>query len=65
MQSGPCSFSRLEMASKKVKKVIFKNAKKIKNEGMNNLETLSTKDISASRRVFKESKLVYIKKSTR
>ena len=50
MQAGPCSFSRLEMASKKVKTVIFKNAKKIKNEGMNNLETLSTKDISASRK---------------
>ena len=33
-----------------MKTVIFKNAKKIKNEGLNSLETLSTKDIWASRK---------------
>ena len=50
MQSGSCSFSRLEMASKRMKTFIFENAKKIKHEEVNFLVTVSTKDILASRK---------------
>ena len=42
--------------------------KKIKIEEVNFLETVSTKDISASRRArnfFKKGKLIFIKKSSR
>ena len=45
MQSGFCSFSRLEMASKTIKPLIFKSAKKIKNEEVSFLETASTNNI--------------------
>jgi len=68
MQSGFWSFSRLEMASKRMKTFIFKNAKKVKNEEINSLITVSTKDISASRNArnfFKKGKLIFIKKSLR
>ena len=62
MQSGSCSFSRLEMASERIKTLIFKNAEKIKNKKVNFLETVSTKDISASRKArnfFKKGKLIH------
>jgi len=68
MQSGSCSFSRLEMASKRMKTFIFENAKKIKNEEVNYLLTVSSKDILASRKArnfFKKGKLIFIKKSLR
>ena len=68
MQSGSCSFSRLEMASKRMKTFIFENAKKIKNEEVNFLLTVSSKDILASRKArnfSKKSKLIFIKKSLR
>ena len=50
MQSGICSFSRLEMASKRMKTFIFKNAEKIEHEEINFSVTVSTKDILASRK---------------
>ena len=50
MQSGSCSFNRLEMASKRIKSFLFKNAKEIKNEEVNFLLTVSIKDILASRK---------------
>ena len=68
MQSGSCSFSRLEMASKRMKTFIFENAKKIKHAEVNFLVTVSTKDILASRKArnfFKKGKLIFIKKSLR
>jgi len=68
MQSGFWSFSRLEMASKRMKTFIFKNAKKVKNEEINSLITVSTKDISASRNArnfFKKGKLIFITISLR
>ena len=49
MQSGSYSFSRLEMANKRMKTFIFKNAEKIKHE-KKNLMTVSTEDILASRK---------------
>ena len=45
MQSGSCSFSRLEMANERMKTFIFRNAEKNQL-----LERVSTKDISASRK---------------
>ena len=68
MQSGSCSFSRLEMASKRMKTFIFKNAEKIQHEKVNFLVTVSTKDILASRKArhfCKKGKLISIKKSLR
>ena len=65
MQSGFCSFSHLQMASKK-KKLVFSNAKKIKNKEGNFLETASTKDILTfreARNFLKKSKFISIKKS--
>ena len=50
MQSGICSFSRLEMASKRMKTFIFKNVIKIKYEEVNYLVPAFTKDISALRK---------------
>ena len=50
MQSGSCSFSRLEMASKRMKTFIFENTEKIQHEKINFLVTVSTKDILASRK---------------
>ena len=66
MQSGFCSFSRLEMASKTIKPLIFKSAKKIKNEEVSFLETASTKNILVSRqdrKFLKKSKFISFKKS--
>ena len=68
MQSGSCSFSRLEMASKTMKTIIFKNAEKIKHEKVNFLKTVSTEDNMASRKarqLCKKGKLNSIKKSLR
>ena len=68
MQSGFCSFSRLEMASKRMKTLVFKNAKKINNKEVIFLETASTKDILTSREArnfLKKSKFISIKKSLR
>ena len=48
MQSGSCSFSRLEMASKRMKTFIFENAEKIKHEKVSFLMAVSTEDILAS-----------------
>ena len=57
MQSGSRSCSHLEMASKRMKTFIFKNAEKIKHEEINFSVTVSTKDILASRKArnFKKS----------
>ena len=68
MQSGSCSFSRLEMASKRMKTFIFENAEKIKHEKVSFLMTVSTKDILAFRKArhfCKKGKLNYIEKSLR
>ena len=68
MQSGSCSFSRLEMASERMKTFIFRNAEKNQEEKSELLERVSTKDISASRKAknfFKKGKLIFIKKSSR
>ena len=65
MQSGSCSLSHSEMASKRMKTFIFNDEKKkIKNEEVNSLETASTKDISISRKAsardfLKQSKLIH------
>ena len=56
MLSDFCSFSRLEMASKRIKTFIFKNAEKIKYEKVNFLITVSTKDILACRKARHSSK---------
>ena len=50
MQSGSCSFSRLDLASKSMKTFIFKNAEKIKHEKVNSFMTVLTEDIFASRK---------------
>ena len=64
MESGSCSCTRLEMASKRMKTFHFKNLKKeIKHEKFYYLETTTTEDIWASRKdrhFFKESKLIFI-----
>ena len=68
MQSGSCSFSSLEMTSKRTKAFIFENAEKIKHEKVNLLMTVSTEDILASwkaRHFCKKGKLNSIKKSLR
>ena len=68
MQSGSCSFSRLEMANKRTKTFIFKNAEKIKHEKVNSLMTVLTEDIFASKKArhfCKKGKLNSIKKSLR
>ena len=68
MQSGFCSFSHLEMASKRMKTFIFENAEKIQHEKVNFLVAVSTKDILASRKArnfFKKGKLIFIKKTLR
>ena len=66
MLSDFCSFSRLEMASKRIKTFIFENAEKTKHEKVISLMTVFTKDILAfreARHFFKKGKLNYIKKS--
>ena len=50
MQSDSCSLNRLEMASKRKKTFIFKNAEKIEHEETNFLVTVDMKDIMASRK---------------
>ena len=68
MQSGSCSFSRLEMASERMKTFIFRNAEKNQEEKNELLETVSTKDISVFRKArnfFKKGKLIFIKNSSR
>jgi len=64
MQSGFCSYSCLEMASKRMITFIFENAEKIKYKNFF-LVTVSTKDILACRKVkhfCKKDKLNSIKK---
>ena len=68
MQSGSCSFSRLEKASKRTRTFTFENAEKIKHEKVNFLMTVSIDDILASwkaRHFCKKGKLNSIKKSLR
>ena len=50
MQSGSCSFSRLEMASERMKTFLFRDAEKNQEEKSELLERVSTKDISAFRK---------------
>ena len=50
MQSGSCSFSRLEMASERMKTFILRNTEKNQEEKSELLERVSTKDISAFRK---------------
>ena len=66
MQSGSCSFSRLEMASKRMKTFIFENAEKINHEKVSFLMAVSTEDILAfreARHFCKKAELNSIKKS--
>ena len=68
MQSGSCSFSRLEMGNKRTKIFIFKNAEKIKHEKVNSLMTVFNEDIVACRKArhfCKKGKLNSIKTSLR
>ena len=68
MQSDLCSFSRLKMASQRIKMFIFKNAKKNQESKSQLLSSVSSKDILASkkaRNIFKKGKLIFLKKSSR
>ena len=68
MQSGICSFSRLEMACKRMKTFIFENAEKINHEKVSFLIAVSTEDILAfreDRHFCKKAELNSIKKSLR
>ena len=49
MQSGSCSFSRLKMASKRRKTLIFENAEILSIKKISFLMAVSIEDILASR----------------